>query len=394
MSIQLLKKNRDIDADMDSYKKNLLRHRLKYVGIAAGVLVLIVLAVVGIRIHMDNKIYQTYEVIESFERADTMMTQYTEFGNYVLKYGKDGISCVDSENQLVWSQTYSMQSPIVQVCKNAAALAEENGTTAMIFDESGLQGTVQTRLPIRQISVSSQGVLAVLLEDGDIMRLNLYNKKGEELVTSKFELQDTGYPLRMSLSADGTKLAVTFFQVQDGGISTCLAFYNFDSVGENQQDHMVAAKEIRDTVIPSVKYIDDTHCFAVGTNQILLYEGKQIPELVAEIPVDGEVESVFYSAKNLGIVQVQEDQGYLLRVYNVQGQMEFETPFDMEYTELKFSKENILIYNEFECLMLNGSGKIFFQGTFEESISNLYTLSGKSRHMVMHASWSDKIQLQ
>ena len=140
---------------------------------------------------MDNKIYQTYEVIESFERADTMMTQYTEFGNYVLKYGKDGISCVDSENQLVWSQTYSMQSPIVQVCKNAAALAEENGTTAMIFDESGLQGTVQTRLPIRQISVSSQGVLAVLLEDGDIMRLNLYNKKGEELVTSKFELQDT-----------------------------------------------------------------------------------------------------------------------------------------------------------------------------------------------------------
>lgn len=394
MSIQLLKKNRDIDVDMDAYKKNLRRHRLKIVGIAAGILLLITGGVVGVRIHIENKTYETYEVVESFARTDTMMTQYVEFLDYVLKYGKDGISCVDSENQLIWSQTYSMQSPIVQVCKNAVALAEENGTTAMVFDASGLQGKIQTRLPIRQISVSSQGVLAVLLEDGDIMRLNLYNKKGEELVTSKFELQDTGYPLRMSLSADGTKLAVTFFQVQDGGISTCLAFYNFDSVGENQQDHMVAAKEIRDTVIPSVKYIDDTHCFAVGTEQILLYEGKQIPELVTEIPLDAEVESVFYSTKYLGIVQEQEEQGYLLRVYNVQGQLEFETPFSLEYTTLKFSGENILIYNEFECLMLNGSGKIFFQGSFEESISNLYTLSGKSRHMVMHASWSDQIQLQ
>ena len=394
MSIQLLKKNRDIDEDMDSYKKNIRRHRLRNAGIVTGAFLILLFCAAGIRLHMENKTYQTYQVVKSFERADTMMTQYTEFLDYVLKYGKDGISCVDSENKLVWSQTYSMQNPIVEVCRGSAALAEENGTQAMIFDESGLQGTVQTRLPIRQISVASQGVLAVLLEDGDIMRLNLYDKKGEELVTSKFELQDTGYPLRMSLSADGTKLAVTFFQVQDGGISTCLAFYNFDSVGENQQDHMVAAKEIRDMVVPSVKYLDDTHCYAVGTGQILLYEGKQIPELVAEISLDREVESVFYSAKYLGIVHEQEEQGYLLRVYNVQGQLEFETSFDMEYTTLKFSGDNILIYNEFECMMLNGSGNVFFTGTFEESISNLYTLSGRSRYMVMHASRSDQIHLQ
>ena len=394
MSIQLLKKNRDIDEDMDSYNKNLHRHRLKNAGIVAGFLLIVVLCAAGIRIQMENKTYETYEVVKSFERTDTMMTKYTEFLKYVLKYGKDGISCVDSDNKLVWSQTYSMQNPMVEVCKGSVALAEENGTEAMIFDESGLQGTVQTRLPIRQISVSSQGVLAVLLEDGDIMRLNLYNKKGEELVTSKFELQDTGYPLRMSLSADGTKLAVTFLQVQDGGISTCLAFYNFDSVGENQQDHMVAAKELQSQVVPSVRYVDETHCFAVGTGQILLYEGKQIPELVNTIDLDSEVESIFYSSQYLGIVQRQEEQGYLLRVYNTQGQMEFEAPFDMDYTALKFSGDNILIYNEFECMMLNGNGKVFFTGTFEESVSNLYTLSGKSRYMVMHASRSDQIHLQ
>ena len=338
MSIQLLNKNTDVSKDTDSFEKNLRKHRMKRFGIVGGVLLGLVLAVMGVYIHMQNKSYETYEVVRSFERTDTVMTQYTEFLDYVLKYGKDGISCVDSNNKLIWSQTYNMQTPMVEVCQGSVALAEENGTDAMIFDQTGLQGTIQTRLPIRQISVSSQGVLAALLEDGDIMRLNLYDKKGQELVTSKFELQDTGYPLRMSLSEDGTKLAVTFLQVKDGGISTCLAFYNFDSVGENQQDHMVAAKEIPDMVVPSVKYVDETHCFATGSSQILLYEGKQIPELAASIELDAEVESIFYSEKNLGIVQRGEEQKYLLKVYDVKGQLKFQTSFDLDYTSLKFSK--------------------------------------------------------
>ena len=91
MSIQLLKKNMDTDVDMDSYKRNLLRHRLRYVVIVLVLLLAMAAGVVGIRKHMENKIYQTYEVVESFARTDTMMTQYTEFQDYVLKYGKDGI---------------------------------------------------------------------------------------------------------------------------------------------------------------------------------------------------------------------------------------------------------------------------------------------------------------
>ena len=64
--------------------------------------------------------------------------------------------------------------------------------------------------------------------------------------------------------------------------------------GENYEDHLVAARTLEGAVVPSVKYVDATHCFAVGTTSLLLYEGSQIPELVQEIPLDREVESVFY----------------------------------------------------------------------------------------------------
>ncbi len=61
---------------------------------------------------------------------------------------------------------------------------------------------------------------------------------------------------------------------------------------------------------------------------------------------------------------------------------------------LKFSGNNILIYNDFEYTMMNHAGNIFFEGTFEESISDLYTLSGNNRYMVLHAGRTDQIRLK
>lgn len=393
-NIQLFKSNEITDADMAAYEKKLFRHRLRNVLIMLGAAAAVLLCLAALQAGIQNRTFETCEVVKSYERVDTMTTQYTEFQDYVLKYSKDGISCVNSDNEPVWSQTYNMQAPMVHVCRNSVAVAEENGMEAMIFDTSGIQGTIQTRLPIRQICVSSQGVLAVLLEDGDIMRLNLYDKGGNELVTAKFELQDVGYPLRMSLSADATKLAVAFLQVQDGGVGTCLAFYNFSSVGENQEDRLVASKIIKGVVMPKVEYMDATHCFALGTDQLLFFEGAQIPELKQEILLEKEIRSVFHSEKYVGLVMEGEEQEYALQVYNVQGELQFDTEFELDYQTLKFSGDYILIYNEFECMMLNRKGKIFYQGSFDESISNLYHQSGNSRFIVMHASRTDQIRLK
>lgn len=393
-NIQLFKSNEITDADMAAYEKKLFRHRLRNVLIMLGAAAAVLLCLAALQAGIQNRTFETCEVVKSYERVDTMTTQYTEFQDYVLKYSKDGISCVNSDNEPVWSQTYNMQSPMVHVCRNSVAVAEENGMEAMIFDTSGIQGTIQTRLPIRQICVSSQGVLAVLLEDGDIMRLNLYDKGGNELVTAKFELQDVGYPLRMSLSADATKLAVAFLQVQDGGVGTCLAFYNFSSVGENQEDRLVASKIVKGVVMPKVEYMDATHCFALGTDQLLFFEGAQIPELKQEILLEKEIRSVFHSEKYVGLVMEGEEQEYALQVYNVQGELQFDTEFELDYQTLKFSGDYILIYNEFECMMLNRKGKIFYQGSFDESISNLYHQSGNSRFIVMHASRTDQIRLK
>lgn len=394
MTIQLMKKGIGTDGEYEEYKKNLRRHRLGILVRWAGVFAVMLIGVFAVRYYVEHKTYTDYEVTGSSDRSDTMNTNYAEFQGNVLKYGQDGISYVDSQNRLLWSQTYNMQHPVIDICGKSTAVAEENGTTTMIFHEDGYAGTIHTTLPIRKISVSSQGVLAVLLEDGDITRLYLYDENGEQLVEAKFELQDTGYPLSMSLSTDASKLAVSFLQVQDGGVNSCLAFYNFGSVGENESDHLVASRIVKGAIIPSIHYMDSSRCYAVGTNGILLYEGTQIPEETEEIPVEKEIRSVFYSEDYLGLVLDGEETDYELQVYDRKGSQEFSMGFDQEYTTLKFSGKSILIYNDFDCTMVNHSGKIFYEGSFEESVSNLYALSGKTRYVVMHGSRTDQIQLK
>ena len=394
MAIQLLKKNNAADGDMDEYRKNLRGHRLRITGLWAGVFAIIVIGALGIRSYLAHRVFSDYEVVLSYDRSDTMNTRYTEFQNYVLKYGSDGISCVDNQNKTVWSQTYNMQNPIVSVRGKSAAVAEKNGTEAMVFDSTGLQGKIQTSLPIRNIEVSSQGVLAVLVDDDNVTRLYVYDKSGEQLVEAKFELQDTGYPMGMSLSSDATKLAVSFLQVNDGSVNSCLAFYNFGSVGENASDNLVASEIISGEIIPSVRYLDSTHCYAVGTGGILLYNGTQIPEKIAEIPTEQEIESVFWSDDALGVVVEGTEKAHELRVYDNKGNTEYTLEFDLDYSMLKFSGENLLIYNDFDCMMVNRSGNVFFEGTFDESISNIYSISGNIRYMVMHASRTDQIHLK
>ena len=393
MNIQLVKKN-NVDQDMMSYEKNLRQHKLKTAGMVVAVIAIIGLCLYGIKISLDHRSYTTCEVVRSFDRSDTITTKYTEFLSYVIKYSKDGISCVDSENNLVWSQTYNMQDPVINVCQDSLAIADRNGTDVMIFNQTGMQGQVQTLLPIRQISVSQQGVLAVLLEDGDTSRVNLYAKDGSQIVESKFELSETGYPLRIALSADATKLAVSFLQVQNGSISSCVAFYNFDSVGENDEDHLVASKILQGTVMPDVQYTDRTHCFFAGAGELLFFAGTQIPEETADVTIEQKILSIFSSSKYVGVVTEGEEKSYALQVYNMQGKQEFQTEFDQDYTTLKFSGNNILIYNDFEYTMMNHAGNIFFEGTFEESISDLYTLSGNNRYMVLHAGRTDQIRLK
>ena len=173
------------DSSMKDYKKKLFRHRA---GVGARYLVCAVVIACGclaFNLWSQNKTYTSYETVATAEHSSTVNTMYTEYNGKLLKYSKDGISCLGSGNEAVWSQTYNMQNPMVDICQSAVAVADRQGNAVYVFDAQGVVTEISTLLPIQQISVSAQGVTAILLNDSDVSWIYLYDKEGNKLAESR-----------------------------------------------------------------------------------------------------------------------------------------------------------------------------------------------------------------
>ena len=153
-----------MDEDMKDYHKKIWKHRvavaLKYI----AVVIVILLAVFGIRYYLNNRSFTTYSIIAATERSDTITTKYALFGENILKYSRDGVSYTDAENSLMFSITYTMQEPILALSQKAGAVADKNGSQIYTFDQTKQTGQITTLLPIKHLSISNQGVVAVLMD--------------------------------------------------------------------------------------------------------------------------------------------------------------------------------------------------------------------------------------
>ena len=333
---------KNTDQDMKEYRSRLLKHRAGQ-GMKILVCVAVVLAaVLGMWLWSKNKTYAEYEVTMSTEQADTLNTQYTEYHGKLLKYSRDGISCVNLKNEAVWSQTYNMQTPILDVCGNAVAVADYQGNEVYVFGADGLQTKITTLLPIQQVCVSNQGVTALLLNDSSASWIYLYDNEGTKLVDARCKLEETGQPLSISISSDGTKLAVSYLQVQSGAAGSCVTFYNFGAVGGNFVDKIVASKIYENQIIPRVKYLGDRICAVVSDQGIVFYEGKEIPEEKVRVSIETEIRSLFFGEKTVGIVTEGSGENsavYDVRIYNTDGQAVLTLGTNLAYSQVKQSGE-------------------------------------------------------
>lgn len=391
------------DGGMDDYKKKLFRHRA---GRGAKYLIGAVVVLCGFlaySICSQNKTYMSYETVSTVEHSSTVNTLYTEYNGKLLKYSKDGISCIDSQNEAIWSQTYNMQNPMVDICEGAVAVADQQGNIVYVFDAQGAVTEISTLLPIQQISVSAQGVTAILLNDSTVSWIYLYDKEGNKLAESRCSLDETGQPISIALSPDGTKLAVSYLQVQEGSAASCVVFYNFGSVGSNFVDKIVSSKVYTDTVIPRIRYIGKSICVAISDQEIIYYEGAEIPEEKNTVILDAEIESVFWGDSRVGIVTLgddttaenEEEAGrYRVNLYDTSGKQILSRKTDLEYSQVKLSGKYLILYNENECEIYNEKGILKYKGSFDSVIADLYKGNGHNKFVLVFSDRTETIRLQ
>lgn len=382
-----------MDEDMKGYHKKLWKHRgavlIKYLII----FILLLLAAYGIFYYTANRSYSDYSVVSSTQRQDTLTTRYASFGGKILKYSRDGISYTDEKNSLLFSITYTMQEPMLALSEKAGAVANKNGNQIFVFDQKSSKGEIKTLLPIKQMAVSDQGIVAVLLEDSKASKLEIYSSDGTLLGDGVFDLQDAGYPMNVSISSDGTKIAIAFAQVKGTKLNSCVAVYNFDNVGENYVDHLVFAKSYTDYLIPEVHYYDTGALSAVGDGILAFYQGNQIPEMVKEVTFEETIQSVFYGEDQIGLV-FEAESGYVLRLFDLKGNETAQIPFEMSYQNIRIQNNLVLIYSDTEMGLYNFKGKECFRYSFESSLVDIFATKSRNKYLFIYTDETQLISLQ
>ncbi len=377
-------------------KRKIRRHRIKVLGVAAGVIAVLAVCVYVVLMIMDNYDYTSYTVVNSTNRDDIESSKYVSFADGYVRYSNDGISYYKGNGKVIWNQTYSMQNPSVSICGNSIVVADINGNTAYSFNQEGQVGKADTSMPILQAEVSSTGKIAAVLEDNNANYINMYDTNGDKIYSVKTTLSGDGYPLDISISSDAKKLIASFIKVSGDEIKTNVVFYNFSDVGKNETERVVGGFNYDDVIVGNVKFINDTLAVAVGENVISIYSIKEYPGLEHTIAINNEIEKIFYSDQYIGVVEDNSDSGdlYKLVVYNTSGKEIFSTTFAVQYTDFKFDGKSIIMNNSSTFVLMNMSGKKLADIEFDMPVINVLPKGSRGEYTIVNSKYIQTIRLK
>lgn len=390
------KEKREKDTARINYREKIKSH--KFTIFYRTVLVIILLVAVGAALYIqwENKIYTESLVVASVETSITQDAKLMPFAGYLLSYSKDGAGCMDTKGNAVWNQTFEMQNPIVDICQNVVAIGDYNGRTIYIMNTGGPVGNITTNRPIRNFCVAANGVVAVVLDDTDVTLIYLYDSQGNELVHFRTTMKESGYPVSVSISPSGELVCVSYLFVDSGQMKSSVAFYNFGAVGQNSTDNYVSGYDYLDTIVPFVRFLDNKSVFAVSDDRIMFYGGAQKPVSIAENLISEDVQSVYYGDEYVGLVfnSTESSNRYRLDVYHRSGELAQKIEFDMEYSDILFHEDQIIIYNETECCIYNTNGIEKYSGNFSRSVRTLIPLKSSYSYMIVTPDSIDTIELK
>ena len=398
---ELYKKKADQNMQSDEMldlSSKLRLHKNKVRIRTAVILTIVLVASVGYGVYHHVKVYRHYTLVSGEERSDDNATQYVFLKKgCILKCNPNGVTCVNKSNEVQWNTTFTMQNPILDICGTTVAVADQRGNEVYIFNENGLVGNFKVEYTLTKIRVAKQGVVAAVLEDGDVTWINVYDSQGNIIVKNKTSIGKAGYPLDMDISSDGLKMAVSFAGIQNQMLNFKVDFYNFSSVGKDQKNNLVKEVEYENSVIPQVQFLGGDYAVAFRDDGLTVFSGKHVPEEKKNIAVKQEIVSTFYDDDYFGIITESDEEEqthrYKMELYRKNGTKCFQTYFDMEYSEVKIHGEEVFLYNSSETMIYTTAGKLKYSAAYDKQISEVIPAEGLGKYMIITPDSVDIIKI-
>ncbi len=386
-----------IETNYEEIDEQIREHRKTNLKLLVRILLVLGLVILVVDIIYALRNYNNYEVIESTDRNSGSTTQYEMFGDYLLEYSNDGISCIDSNQEIVWNQAFEMVSPKIVICGEYLAIYDASGTQIFVMTEGGLQKNIETTSPIHTVCIAEQGTTAVLMKENNVSQVKLFDKKGNELANGKFYGDKGGFPIDIALSYDGTKLAVDMVDVSKGNVSTTISFYNFGSVGQSEIDNNVGTYTFEGLLVPEIDYVSNSRMIGMGTGRMLVFEGTQKPELAREIEIEEEILSYFHNEKYVGIVynNVDEEELWHIKVMDFRGNTVMENDTSIAYNRIEFLSNNeVCVTSSTECQIFTTHSIKKFSYTFDKELYKILAGNTSQNYTFIFKDTIEEVRLK
>lgn len=379
-----------------TYKEKILKHRLQMMYRSALIIILVIAIFAAVKIHLDSRTFSEYEVISTSTREGTESSIYENYCGNLLVYSRDGMTAFDKKGTKLWNQPYEMQNPIVRISGEYVAVGDYRGSIIYIMNLNGLVGEVNTDMIIQDFALSEKGVVTAILDNNDTTLIRLLSAEGTTIADLRTSMEDNGYPMAISLSQDNLKLAVSYLRAKSAQVNTSIAFYNFGDVGQNESEHLVSGYNVEEEIVPFLEFVNSTTAVAVGDEKLLIFKGKQIPELSGEVPIEEEIQSIYYNESYIALTfhNTSSDEKYRIDVYNLNGKRECSFITDLEYKEIMVNNSDLIIYNESAVEIYNINGDLKYQGSFGENISVIIPTESRGKFTVVKEDTIEHIRLR
>ncbi len=120
--------------------------------------------------------------IKSFELLKSDNKICKNYKDMLLVCDKNGVAAYDKDGKNKWNISFSMNEPIIDVCKNYFLVADRKGTALYVFKNAQKIQECQTEYNIINASVADDGGYVVITEDGAYKSLvSVKNAAGKEV---------------------------------------------------------------------------------------------------------------------------------------------------------------------------------------------------------------------
>ena len=363
--------------------------------IAISVLIIATAITLFIMYQLNNIYYTDYTVAENIERSDSTYTRYTNYKDGILQYSKDGAMYIDGQGDSIWNSTYDMSFPTPDISDDYLIISDAGNKRLELFNGAGHVKSLEVLYPIIKAEVASQGVVAVLMDGGDVDYFQLLSPTGHSLMDYRTIVDKSGFPIDFSVSQDGTKLVTSYMSVNSGLIQSKITFYNFGGVGQNYEAKVVGGFDYGQTLVTKVEFINNDTVSVFGDDRFSIYDMEEIPSLVFEEDIQAEIKSITYNDEYVGIIQknIDGESQYLLMVYNIKGEKILNEHINYNYDQFQITNDELILFSGTELNILRLNGKEKFNTSLDTSLISVFPVSTKDEYLIISQSNIKRIKL-